>query len=119
MIGRDRWSGLFVVVGLIAMCVGAVDPLEGSLLILPGTGMVALGAWLGGSRYRRFLGWSFGLVAAGVGILWGLSALGGIGGESGRSIWWGLVLLPYPVGWVMGLVGAVGRLREVRQARHR
>lgn len=119
MIRRDRWSRVLVVVGLIAMCVGAVDPLEGSLVILPGTGTVALGAWLGGSRYTPFLGWSFGLVAAGVGTLWGVSALGGIGGESGRPIWWGLVLLPYPVGWVMGLVGAIRRLREAREPRTR
>ena len=41
-----------------------------------------------------------------------MSALGGLGGESGRTIWWGLVLLPYPVGWVMGVIGAIRRLRE-------
>ncbi len=112
MNGRSRWSRILVVVGLIAMLIGAVDPLEGSLVILPGAGMVALGALLGNSRHRRFLSWSFVLVAVGVGALWGLSALGGIGGESGHSIWWGLVLLPYPVGWIMGLIGAIGRLRE-------
>lgn len=112
MKGRDRWSRILVVVGLVAMCVGAVDPLEGSLIILPGTGMVALGARLGNSRHKSLLTWSFVLVAVGVGLLWGLSALGGIGGESGRSMWWGLVLLPYPVGWVMGLIGAIRRLRE-------
>jgi hypothetical protein len=110
---RNRWSRILVVVGLIAMCVGVVDPLEGSLIILPGTGMVALGALLGNSRHRNLLAWSFVLVAVGVGLLWGLSALGGLGGESGRSIWWGLVLLPYPVGWVMGVIGAIRRLREI------
>jgi hypothetical protein len=112
MDGRSRWSRLLVVVGLAAMLIGAVDPLEGSLVILPGTGLVALGALLGNSRYRKLLSWSLVLVAAGVGALWGLSALGGIGGSSGRSNWWGLVLLPYPVGWIMGLVGAIRRLRE-------
>jgi apolipoprotein N-acyltransferase len=116
MNGRDRWSRVVGVVGLVAMCAGAVDPLEGSLVILPGSGLVALGALLGGSRYTRLLGWAFGFVAVGVGLLWGLSGLGGIGGESGRSLWWGLVLLPYPVGWVLGLVGAVRRLREPRAA---
>ena len=67
---RNRWSRGLVVVGLIAMCVGAVDPLEGSLIILPGTGMVALGALLGNSRHRSLLAWSFVLVAVGVGLLW-------------------------------------------------
>jgi hypothetical protein len=94
------------------MVIGVLDPLEGSLVILPGTGLVALGALLGKSRHRIFLYWSFALVAVGVGAMWRLSALGGFGGNTGRSNWWGLVLLPYPVGWIMGLVGAIRRLRE-------
>jgi hypothetical protein len=36
----------------------------------------------------------------------------GIGGKSGRSLWWGLALLPYPVGWLMALIaGVIGLLR--------
>ena len=112
MNGASRWSRILVVVGLVAMVIGVLDPLEGSLVILPGTGLVALGALLGKSRRRIFLYWSFALVAVGVGAMWGLSALGGFGGNSGRSNWWGLVLLPYPVGWIMALVGAIRRLRE-------
>lgn len=112
MNGASRWSRILVIVGLVAMVIGVLDPLEGSLVILPGTGLVALGALLGKSRHRVFLYWSFALVAVGVGALWGLSALGGFGGNSGRSNWWGLVLLPYLVGWIMALVGAIRRLRE-------
>jgi hypothetical protein len=107
-----RWSRILVIVGLIAMVIGALDPLEGSLVILPGIGFVALGARLAKSRQRVLLSWSLALVAAGVGVLWGLSAVGGFGGNTGRSYWWALTLLPYPVGWVMGLVGAVRSLRE-------
>ena len=109
----SRWSRILVVVGLAAMLIGAVDPLEGSLVVLPGAGMVALGARLGKSRHRTFLACSLVLVAVGVGALWGLSALGGFGGSSGRSNGWGLVLLPYPVGWIMGLIGAVRTWREI------
>jgi hypothetical protein len=112
MTGRSRWSRILVIVGLVAMLIGALDPLEGSLVILPGIGMVALGALLGNSRHRKLLCWSVVMVAVGVGALWWLSALGGFGGNSGRSNWWGLVLLPYPVGWIMGLVGAILRMRE-------
>jgi hypothetical protein len=112
MDGASRWSRILVVVGLVAMVIGALDPLEGALVILPGAGVVALGARLGNSRHRILLYWSFVLVAVGVGALWGLSALGGFGGNSGRSNWWGLILLPYPVGWIMGLVSAIRRLRE-------
>ena len=111
---RGRWSRILVVVGLVAILVGAADPLEGSLVILPGTGLLALAAWLGHSRNRRLLYWAFALVAVGVGEVWGLSAVGGLGGSTGRSMWWAILLLPYPVGWVMALVGAIRRLREAR-----
>ena len=111
MDGAGRWSRLLVIVGLVAMLIGALDPLEGSLVILPGTALVALGARLGKSPHRVLLYWSFVLVAVGVGALWGLSALGGVGPTTGRSYSWALVLLPYPVGWIMGLVGAVRTLR--------
>jgi hypothetical protein len=114
MNGATRWSRILVIAGLAAMLIGALDPLEGSLVILPGTGMVALGALLGKSRHRTLLSWSFVLVAVGVGALWGLSAIGGFGGRTGRSYWCGLMLLPYLIGWIMGLVGAIRRLREAR-----
>jgi hypothetical protein len=107
-----RWPRAMVVVGLAAMVVGAVDPLEGSVVVLPGMALVALGAQLGHSRHRVLIYWSLVLVAAGVGALSGLSSIGGFGGSSGRSNWWALALLPYPVGWIMGLVGAARRLRE-------
>jgi hypothetical protein len=106
-----RWSRILVIVGLVAHVIGAIDPLEGSIVILPGTALIALGAWLGKSRHRVLLYWALVLVAAGVGAMWGLSALGGVGGGTGRSMWWLLVLLPYPIGWIMGLVGAILTLR--------
>jgi hypothetical protein len=112
MNGASRWSRILVIVGLILMVIGAIDPLEGSIIILPGTGLAALGAWLGKSRFRKLLYWAFVLVAVGVGALLGLSALGGFGGSSGHSNWRALVLLPYPVGWIMGILGAIRRLRE-------
>jgi hypothetical protein len=107
-----RWSRVLVIVGLAGMVVGVVDPLEGSLIVLPCTGMVALGAFLGNSRHQFLLYWAFGLVAVGVGAMFVLSAFGGIGGPTGHSLLWGLFILPYPVGWITGLVGAVCRLIE-------
>ena len=106
-------SRVLIVVGVAGMLVGAIDPLEGSLIILPGTGLVALGALLGKSRYRILLYWSLILVAVGVGELWVLSAFGGVGGSRDRSIWWGLVVLPYPVGWILGLAGVILTLAEI------
>jgi cystathionine beta-lyase family protein involved in aluminum resistance len=108
MNARVLGSRILKVVGGLAMLLGTLDPLEGSLLILAGSGLVALGVYLSGKDRRTVLYWvcAFVLIAVGVGALFALSAVGGIGGESGRSMWWGLLILPYPVGWLMALAGA-------------
>lgn len=112
-----RVARILVIVGLVAMVLGALDPLEGSILILPGIGLVVLGARRGDRRHRTLLLWSLVLVAAGVGALAGLSAIGGFGGASGRSNWWALAMLPYAVGWVTGLIGAIQSLRDTHSLR--
>ena len=89
------------------MLIGALDPMEGSVAILPGCGLMALGAFLE-RRKRRLIAYRimvFILVAVGVGALWALSSIGGFGGNSGHSMWWGVLILPYPIGWSMGIWG--------------
>ena len=54
--------------------------------------------------------WAFILIAVGVAAMFALSAVGGIGGKSGHSMWWGMLILPYPVGWLMALAGGVAGL---------
>jgi hypothetical protein len=107
MNARKLWSRILLIVGFLGMLVGAIDPMEGSLLILPGSGLVALGAFLGEGE-RRVVAYRvlvFFLIVMGVGALWGLSAVGGFGGPSGRSNWWGVLILPYLIGWSMGIWG--------------
>jgi hypothetical protein len=104
---RSLWSRVLIMAGSIAMLVGALDPMEGSLVILPGSGLVAFGSFLG-QHERRLIAyrvWAFILIAIGVGALWGLSSIGGFGGNSGRSMWWGVLILPYLIGWSMGIWG--------------
>jgi hypothetical protein len=104
---RSIWSRILVIIGSIAMLVGAVDPMEGALVSLGGSGLVALGTFMG-QRERRLLAYRvavFILIALGVGAMWGLSNAGGFGGHSGRSMWWGVLILPYLVGWSMGIWG--------------
>ena len=112
MNARMLWPRILKIVGGIAMLLGTLDPLEGSLVMLPGSGLIALGIFLGTKDRRTVLYWvwAFILIAVGVGAMFALSALGGIGGKNGHSMWWGILILPYPAGWLMALVGGVAGL---------
>jgi hypothetical protein len=110
---RLRWSRVLFIVGLLGMLIGAVDPLEGSVVILAGSGVAALGAMVGHTSRRRLIYSAFGLIAAGVMALFALSAVGGLGGDTGRSVWLGVVILPYPIGWIIGMTATILALREV------
>ena len=101
-----RHARSLVVVGVLLMLIGAMDLLQGAVLILVGAGLAALGVRLAPPRGEPLLAWAFPLVAAGIAALLGLSLTGGFGGDSGRSAWWGLLLLPYAIGWALGLLGA-------------
>jgi hypothetical protein len=95
------------VLGSVAMVVGAIDPMEGALIILPGSLLVVLGTLLG-SCERRLVAYRvavFILIAVGVGAMWRLTMVGGFGGGSGRSLWWGVLILPYLIGWSLGIWG--------------
>jgi len=109
-------SRTLVIVGLVLMLAGALDPLEGSVVILAGSALAAAGAFFGKSRRYRRQVTAVVLIATGVAALFGLSALGGVGGDTGRSTWWLAICVSYPVGWMLGLVGAVALLREARYA---
>ena len=109
--GQRRARSL-IVIGLAVMVLAAVDPLEGSVIVVAGCGLMALGARMRESRYRVYLYGCFALLMTGVAALWILSAFGGFGGTSGRSYAWGLLILPYPIGWLAGLVGGLRAVRE-------
>ena len=102
-----------VIVGLILMAAGVVDPLEGSVVVLGGSVLAALGAVFSRAPSRISIA-ALALIAAGVGALFAISSLGGVGGNTGRSIWWLLLCVPYPVGWILALVGAVRALSVPR-----
>jgi hypothetical protein len=105
---RGTWGQVLVVIGSIGLLVGALDPLEGSVVILTGSALILLGSWLGHveKRLLQYRTTAFLLIAFGVGAMFVLSNMGGFGGRSGLSMWWGALILPYLAGWVMGLLGS-------------
>jgi hypothetical protein len=40
------------------------------------------------------------MIVIGVTFLFYFSSLGGFGGTSTLSWWWGLLILPFPIGWL-------------------
>ena len=102
---RWNWGKIITAIGFVALTIGAIDPMEGSLLILPGSGLIALGAYLEKAEPDRFRFrlWMFLLILFGVGSLFIISWMGGIGGESQPSLWWGVLFLPYLMGWSLSI----------------
>ena len=111
MMEPTRWPRRAVILGMVLMLLGVIDPLEGSIIVALGAALIAAGGFLAHARYRRSFYLAFGLVLAGVLALWGMSAQGGVGGDTGRSPWWLLIALPYPAGWLLGLFAATRQLR--------
>lgn len=109
------WAKILIGVGSAAIMVGSLDPMEGSLLILPGTGLVAWGTYVGqlDRKICHAWVWIFLLCAIGVGALWELSAFGGFGGDSGHSMWWGILVLPYVAGWILAIARILATLIEM------
>jgi hypothetical protein len=97
------------------MILGAFDPMEGSVVILAGSALAAIAAFFGKLPKAAAIEAAFVLIAVGVATLFGFSNVGGIGGTSGRSIWWVLTMVPYPIGWIVGLVAGISSLRALRR----
>lgn len=104
---------------MIAFVAGILDPMEGSLVILAGTLLTLAALWFGHAEHTMTVYWTWVavLMLVGVGALWGFSALGGVGGNSGRSGWWALTMLPYPIAWLAGIRWLVAQAIADRRAK--
>lgn len=95
---------ILYITGIVALIAGILDPLEGSVVITGGSLLLGISAWLKNDRHRKFFLISFVMITIGVAAMFYLSSLGGFGGTAELSWWWGLTILPYPVGWLMAIV---------------
>lgn len=109
---RSLISRILLIIGSICMLLGAIDPLEGSVIILFGIILVTIGIFLKNPprRETRFWSLTFALILFGVAAMFVLSAFGGFGGDSAISWWWAILILPYPIGWLLGIGGLIARV---------
>jgi hypothetical protein len=101
---NKKWTRIVWIIGIVALLAGSLDPLEGSVVIAIGSGLLAVSAFFKNDRHWKIFLATFIMIAIGVVLLFGLSALGGFGGSSSLSWWWGLLIVPYPVGWLANIV---------------
>jgi len=100
---------ILFILGVVAVLLGAIDPLEGSIVVLLGGIFLALSTHFMQDPYRKTLLLAAVLMVIGVAVMWGFTALGGIGGTSPYPLWWGILILPYPIGWVICLYALIRR----------
>jgi heme/copper-type cytochrome/quinol oxidase subunit 3 len=90
--------------------------LEGSVLIIAGSALLALATCLSRDRHWKIFLASFIMIAVGVFAMFYLSSLGGFGGQSTLSWWWGTLILPYPLAWIATIILLISRAVKKREA---
>lgn len=101
---KTKWIRIVYIIGIIALIIGALDPLEGSVIIVIGGLLIALSTYLAKDRHWKIFLASLIMIIFGVIFLFYFSSLGGFGGSSTLSWWWGTLILPYPFGWLMSII---------------
>jgi len=100
---KIKWTRVVYITGVIVLILGALDPLEGSVVIASGSALIALSTYLTHDRHWKIFLVSLIMILPGVFFLFYLSSIGGFGGTV-RSWWWGTLVLPYPIGWLISIV---------------
>jgi len=106
---KIKWTRVIYIIGVIALIIGVLDPLEGSVVITSGSALIALSTFITRDRHWKIFLLSFIMILTGVFFLFYLSSLGGFGGTSRLSWWWGLLILPYVLGWLASIVTLITR----------
>lgn len=91
------------ILAVTLLLLGALDPMEGSVLIAAGSILLALHVHLSNDSRKRLFITASAMIIAGVFFLFLFSSLGGFG-KGHLSWWWGLFVLPYPMGWMITVI---------------
>jgi hypothetical protein len=106
---KIKWTRVIYIIGVIALIIGVLDPLEGSVVITSGSALIALSTLITRDRHWKIFLLSFIMILTGVFFLFYLSSLGGFGGTSKLSWWWGSLILPYVLGWLASIITLITR----------
>lgn len=112
---KIKWTRVVFIIGVIALILGAIDPLEGSVVIASGSALTALSAYLTHDRNWKIFVAALIMILIGLFFLFYLSSLGGFGGTATLSWWWGTLILPYPIGWLISIVLLIIRAVKKRK----
>ncbi len=109
-----KWPQWMFIIGVIAFLIGTLDPMEGSVVIAAGSILMAIGSLLKYDRQSIVFTATAIMIFTGVFCLWYVSSLGGF--DPKKEWWWIVLILPYPIGWLIN-VGAL-IVRAFRSRKH-
>ncbi len=107
MKNQIKYYHILFTVGVIALIGGAIDPLEGSIVIACGSVLISISAYLKKDSFKKLFLISSLMIVFGVCFLFYLSSLGGFGGKSSLSWWWSLLIIPYLLGWLISVIALI------------
>lgn len=110
MNGKVKWTRVLYIIGVTALIIGSIDPLEGSVLIAAGCACITFTTYRTKDRHWKIFLTSLIMIVTGVFFLFYFSSLGGFGGSSTLSWWWSTLILPYPLGWLLSIVMLIVRV---------
>ncbi len=106
---KPLFLNIIFIIGVVTFLLGILDPLEGSVVICFGAVLISISSFFKKETFFKWFLIATLLVLFGVIALFVVSSFGGLGKDA-LSPWWGLVLIPYPVGWIMGVVLLIKRV---------
>jgi hypothetical protein len=101
---RERGLQAGFILGVVLILLGTLDPLEGSVLVLLGSILLAVVTYGFRDPQHKWYRLAAVLIFFGVLALWILSAYGGIGEGGDLGYGWAAWIIPYPVGWLILMV---------------
>ncbi|MBK6479089.1 MAG: hypothetical protein IPK94_06495 [Saprospiraceae bacterium] len=114
MVSDIKSAHVLFIIGVTTIVIGAIDPLEGSVLIIPGSLLLSYLTYKSRDRMRKGYLLASLLIVFGTSCMFYFSYLGGIGAGSSLSWWYGLLILPYPLGWILTITLLIINLLYVK-----